>query len=59
MLTYGGLGLFFAGIIMMFFSDKLYSDAEKAAKAKKQAPILALVGAGALALAFFIGGALA
>lgn len=59
MLTYGGIGLLAAGIIMMFGAEKLISDPEKAAKAKKQAPILAVVGAAALGLGIFLGGMLA
>ena len=59
MLTYGGLGLLIAGIVFMFFSDKINKDPEKAAKTKKQAPILMLVGAAFLGAAFVIGGALA
>lgn len=55
MLLYGGLGLFFAGLIFMFGGTKFIKDAANAAKAKKQAPILALVGAGMLLLRFLIG----
>ena len=60
MLTYGGIGLLIGGIILTFFSGKIAKgDEEKAAKLKKQGPILSLVGVGFLALAFVIGGMLA
>jgi len=59
MLTYGGLGLLLGGLIMTFFADKIIKDVEKAANAKKQGPILAIVGAAALGLAVFLGGMLA
>ncbi len=59
MLTYGGLGLLIGGLILTFFSGKIAKgDEEKAAKLKKQGPILAVVGAAALALAVFLGGML-
>ncbi len=45
MLLYGGMGLLFAGVITYLFSDKIQSDAAKAAQMKKQAPILVAVGA--------------
>jgi len=51
MLTYGGLGLLIGGLFLTFFADKVISDPEKAARSKKQGPILAAVGAGALGLA--------
>lgn len=56
MLTFGGAGLLMAGIIMMLFPHKIIKDPEKAANAKKQAPILALAGAAMLALAIYLGG---
>lgn len=59
MLTYGGLALLLAGILMMVIPHKLIKDPEKAARAKKNAPVMALVGAGALVLAFVLGGMLA
>jgi len=58
MLTYGGIGLLIGGLILTFFSGKIAKDEEKAAKLKKQGPILAVVGAGFLALAVFLGGML-
>lgn len=51
MLTYGGIGLLVAGILFMTMPNKLVKDPAKAAKAKKQAPILAVVGAVMLGLA--------
>lgn len=58
MLTYGGLGLLLAGLFFMLGGTKMISDIEKAEKLKKQAPILAGVGAAmlglAVALAFLI-----
>lgn len=54
MLTYGGIGLLVAGILFMLMPDKLVKDPEKAAKAKKQAPILMAVGAGMLVLAIVL-----
>ena len=55
MLLYGGMGLLLAGIIMMFFAGKLIPDAAKAANARKQAPILAVVGAVLLVVRFLLG----
>lgn len=55
MLLYAGMGLLLAGIIMMFFAGRIMPDAEKAAKARKQAPILAVVGGFMLLLRFLIG----
>mgnify|MGYP006910658986 CR=1 FL=1 len=54
MLTYGGLGLLIAGLIFMLGGDKLVKDPDKAANAKKQAPILMVVGAAMLGLAIFL-----
>lgn len=54
MLTYGGIGLLVAGIILTFFGDKIIRDPEQAAKRKKQGPIMALVGALALGLAIVL-----
>jgi hypothetical protein len=45
MFLYGGIGLLVAGLIFMLAADKVIKDAEKAAQAKKQAPILLGVGA--------------
>lgn len=59
MLTYGGLGLLLAGLFFMLGGTKVVKDAERAAQLKKQAPILAAVGAVMLALAVFLGGLLA
>ncbi|MEE9433300.1 MAG: hypothetical protein V3V15_03580 [Sphingorhabdus sp.] len=60
MLTYGGLGLLIGGIILTLFSGKIAKgDEEKAAKLKKQGPILAVVGAGFLILAVVLGRMLA
>ncbi|QZH75937.1 MAG: hypothetical protein JY451_04990 [Erythrobacter sp.] len=50
MLFYGGIGLVVAGIIFLLAADKVVKDAEKAAQAKKQAPVLLGVGAVFLAL---------
>ena len=44
MLLYGGIGLLAAGVITMFFADKLTKDAAKAEQMKKQAPYIAIVG---------------
>lgn len=55
MLLYAGIGLFLAGLIFMFGGTKFIKDADNAAKAKKQAPILAAVGAALLLLRFLIG----
>lgn len=51
MLTYGGLGLLIAGLVFMFGGTRFIKDAERAAQLKKQAPILAGVGAAMLGLA--------
>ncbi|MCB2088236.1 MAG: hypothetical protein KDD98_05345 [Sphingomonadaceae bacterium] len=59
MLTYGGLGLLIAGLIFTFAADKIIKDPEKAAKSKKQGPILAVVGAAMLGAAVLLGGMLA
>ena len=59
MLTYGGLGLLIAGLLFTFFAGKIIKDPEKAANAKKQGPILAIVGAVMLGLATYLGGGLA
>lgn len=54
MLLYGGIGLLVAGLIFMLAGDKIVKDAEKAAQAKKQAPILMVVGAVFLGLYYFL-----
>jgi hypothetical protein len=54
MLLYGGIGLLMAGIIIFFFSGQIQKDPAKAAKARKQAPVLAAVGAVMLAVRFLI-----
>lgn len=54
MLLYGGMGLLLAGIICYLFPGKIQADAEKAAKMKKQAPILALVGVVFLGIRFML-----
>lgn len=54
MLTYGGLGLLIAGLIFSFGGTKFISDETKAQNLKKQAPILAIVGAAMLGLAIFL-----
>lgn len=59
MFFYGGIGLLIAGIIFMFAADKVVRDAEKAAKAKSQAPVLIGVGAVFLVIAFVLPGLLA
>ena len=59
MFFYGGLGLLIGGLIFMFAADKVVSDAEKAAKAKSQAPALIGVGVVFLILAFVLPGLLA
>ncbi|MEZ5743816.1 MAG: hypothetical protein R3D89_08830 [Sphingomonadaceae bacterium] len=56
MLLYGGIGLFLGGLILMFFSDKIQKDPAKAAQAKKQAPILVVVGLVFLAIRFLVFG---
>lgn len=56
MLLYGGIGLLVAGILFMIMPNKIVSDPEKAANAKKQAPILAAVGAVMLFIRFMIVG---
>ena len=55
MLLYGGFGLLAAGIICWLFSDKLSQDREKAARMKKQSPILAVVGAVLLGASLLAG----
>ncbi len=45
MLLYGGIGLLAGGIVSWLFSDKLTKDVANAARMKKQAPILVVVGA--------------
>jgi hypothetical protein len=55
MLLYGGIGLLAAGVISMLFSDKLTSDAAKAAQLKKQGPIIAVVGAVFLLVRVLLG----
>ncbi len=55
MLTFGGIGLFFGGLILTFFGDKIGKDPEKGAKAKKQGPILAVIGAAMLGVAWYLG----
>ena len=55
MLLYGGFGLLAAGIITWLFSDKLSKDADKAAKMKKPAPMIAIVGAAMLVARTLIG----
>ena len=54
MLTYGGIGLLVAGLLFTFGGTKFIKDEEKAQNLKKQAPILALVGAAMLGLAIFL-----
>lgn len=56
MLLYGGIGLLLAGLIMTFFGGAIIKDAEKAAKAKKNAPAAMVVGVIMLgAWAYFSG----
>jgi hypothetical protein len=52
MFLYGGIGLLVAGLIFLLAADKVVRDAEKAAQAKKQAPIL--IGVGAVFLAIWL-----
>lgn len=52
MFLYGGIGLLVAGLIFLLAADKVVKDAEKAAQAKKQAPIL--LGVGAVFLAIWV-----
>lgn len=59
MLTFGGIGLFLAGVLLTVMPHKFTSNAGKAAKAKKQGPILAVIGAAALVLALWLGGTIA
>ena len=55
MLTYGGIGLLVAGLIFMFGGTKLIKDPDKAQNAKKNAPVIAIVGAVMLGLAVYLG----
>ena len=55
MLLYGGIGLLVAGILSMFFSDKLSKDPAKAAQLKKQGPVIAVVGVIFLLLRMLLG----
>ncbi|APE27221.1 hypothetical protein [Aurantiacibacter gangjinensis] len=54
MLTYGGLGIFLAGLFFMLGGTKFVKDADKAAKARQQAPLLMLVGAAMFGLAIVL-----
>lgn len=45
MLLYGGIGLLVGGLIILLFGNGFIKEADKAEKARKQAPILMLVGA--------------
>ena len=58
MLTYGGLGLLVAGLVMSVTAEKIVKDPAKAAKAKKQGPLMALIGAAALGLGIYLGSVL-
>lgn len=53
MLFYGGIGLLGGGLIIMLFGNRFIKEADKAEKARKQAPILMLVGALALTAWFY------
>lgn len=57
MLLYGGIGLFFGGLVILLGGNALIKDAEKAAKARKQAPILMIIGALALTCSFYLADA--
>ena len=59
MLLYGGIGLFFGGLIIMLFGNSFIKDPEKAEKSRKQAPGLMAVGAVALAIWAYLSGILA
>lgn len=54
MLLYTGLGLLIAGLLLVLMPNKLISDPAKAEAMRKQAPILAAVGAVLLFLRFMI-----
>lgn len=54
MLTYGGIGLVGAGLFFLLGGDRMVKDPVKAAKARKQAPVLLVVGAAMLGLAIYL-----
>ncbi len=58
MLMYGGIGLLLGGLIILLFGERLIGDPARAAPARRQAPVLMVIGALMLGGAVFLGGAL-
>lgn len=56
MLLYGGIGLALGGLLVWLFGGRMYKDAERAAKARKQAPWLVVIGVVMIGAAFAVSG---